>query len=309
MPAIPINNDLHWHLLRAHHVGGSEIGALFDASPWMTRFTLWHEKAGKARIAREVNDRMRLGTFLEEYIAAELGGKLGWRLLKSKVYHQHPTVAGMGCTLDFDIIDHEWGPGLCETKLVFDYMDYQQNWTRDRAPVNYELQVQHQFACTGYSWGVIACLVMQTGTIMPAIVRRPEPKVIGLIEGKVAAFWESIRENVPPPPTGTEDDLAVLRDLYPARAPRKVAESADADLNTEASLLRWAQAEAAGMKRQITSAKARLLAVAGDAEILRVPGFNVYIKQSSKGAVTMKVQEAAGNEASAEIPANILVAG
>jgi predicted phage-related endonuclease len=31
---------------RASHVGASEAAALFDCSPYLTRFELWHRKAG-----------------------------------------------------------------------------------------------------------------------------------------------------------------------------------------------------------------------------------------------------------------------
>lgn len=112
MPNIQIESDEQWHELRRRNVGGSDIAALFGASPYMTEFTLWAEKAGIVERQDEENSKMRLGKYLEQYIALELGRELGWTVERSKEYHLHPTVAGMGCTLDFDIVDHEWGPGI-----------------------------------------------------------------------------------------------------------------------------------------------------------------------------------------------------
>lgn len=308
MPLIIVENEKQWHELRARNVGGSEIGALFDCSPWITRFSLWHEKAGKVAPSFEGDNRMELGKYLEPYIAEQLGKTLGWTIRRSKEYHLHPTITGMGCTLDFDIVDHEWGPGICETKIVFDYGDYKADWAEDRAPPNYELQVQHQLAVTGRSWAVIACMVMQTGTIMPAIVRRPVASVTEEIERKVAEFWDSVDKETPPAPTGTEGELAIMRHLWPERAPKKIIRLPDGDLNTEASLYVWASEQAAAMERQKTASKAKLLAAAEDAELLQVPGFNVEMKQDRRGSIRMAVKEAA-NDLTAAPVASTLNAG
>lgn len=292
MPSIQIENDTDWHALRAKNIGGSDVAALFDCSPFTTAFSLWHEKAGNAPRPDVDNQRTRLGKFLEEYIAKELGAELGWNVVRSKEYHVHPRVKGMGCTLDFDIVDHEWGPGICETKVVFDYADYMRDWAEDRAPPNYELQVQHQLAVTGRSWGVIVCMVMQTGSIMPAIVRRPIDSVIQQIETRVFNFWTSISDKTPPTPTGTGTELAIMRHIWPERAPKKITRIADPELNTQASLLRWATEQKAGMERQITASKSLLLAAAQDAETLLVPGFAVGLKQDKRGYIRWNVKEA-----------------
>lgn len=39
--------ELGWHMERSQGVGGSEIAALMDDSPWMTAFALWEYKTGK----------------------------------------------------------------------------------------------------------------------------------------------------------------------------------------------------------------------------------------------------------------------
>ena len=292
MPKVQIESDAQWHELRRRNIGGSEVAALFGASPWMTEFTLWAEKAGITEHAVEENQKMRLGKYLEQYIALELAKELGWTVERSREYHLHPLVAGMGCTLDFDIVDHEWGPGICECKCVFDYADYMEHWSDDRAPPHIELQVQHQLAVTGRSWAAIAVLVMQTGTLMPAIIRRPIPEVIHDIEYQVTRFWKSIQDRQRPEPTGTDDELAIMRKIWPARAPRKILENPSADLANEASLYVWASEHLAGIERQKTASKAKLLAAAEDAELLRIPGFNVNVKQNKLGHVRMLVAPA-----------------
>jgi putative phage-type endonuclease len=308
MPKVTIEDDRQWHDLRRRNVGGSDIAALFGASPWLTEFTLWAEKAGITEYQVTESNKMRLGKYLEQYIALELASELGWTVERSREYHLHPTVTGMGCTLDFDIVDHEWGPGICETKVVFDYADYMEHWSDDRAPPHIELQVQHQLAVTGRSWAAIAVLVMQTGTIMPAIIRRPIPAVITEIEHKVAMFWESIKDKKRPAPTGTEAELSIMRLIWPAREPRKIVEIPSGELNSEASLYRWASEQLAGMERQKTASKAKLLAAAEDAELLIVPGFRVGVKQDKRGYIRMTV-EPSDNGVVGEAPRSTLEAG
>jgi putative phage-type endonuclease len=308
MPKVTIEDDRQWRELRKRNIGGSDIAALFGASPWMTEFTLWAEKSGITEHEVDENSKMRLGKYLEQYIALELARELGWTVERSKEYHLSQTVTGMGCTLDFDIVDHEWGPGICETKVVFDYKDYAEAWSDDRAPPHIELQVQHQLAVTGRPWAAIAVLVMQTGTIMPAIIRRPIPEVIAEIEAKVTAFWQSIRERRRPEPTGTETELAIMRKIWPAREPRKIVEIPSGDLSSEASLYAWASEQLAGMERQKTASKAKLLAAAEDAELLRIPGFNVGIKQNKLGHIRMTV-DPADNGVVGDAPRTTLEAG
>lgn len=289
MSAINIQNEAEWHALRAKNIGGSEVAALFGLSPYLTAYTLWSEKAGKVASTFEENDRTRWGKMLEPLLAAEIGRKLDWKLTPSKVYHLHPTVAGMGATLDFDVQDHQWGPGIVETKVVFDYSDYKRDWSDERAPPNYELQVQHQLACTGMEWCAIVVWVAQTATLMPALIRRPNKDVIAQIEDRVSGFWKSIKADTPPDPTGTDTELGIMRHLWPAREPKKIIEVPDDALTNACQQYLHASEQIPGFEREKMASKVKIMHAAGDAELLRVPGYDVNIKQNVKGSITIKV--------------------
>lgn len=56
-----------WHTARAGGLGGSEIAAVVGLSPWESRFSLWHRKAGEIGPA-EVTAPMEWGTRLEPAI-------------------------------------------------------------------------------------------------------------------------------------------------------------------------------------------------------------------------------------------------
>ena len=305
MTATQILDDAHWHQLRARNVGGSEVAALFGLSPFTTSYTLWHEKAGKVPPAGFDNQKTNWGKLIEPLIAGELAKSLNWKLEPSRVYHEHPTVPGMGCTLDFDVLDNQWGPGIVETKVVFDYADYKRDWSDDRAPPNYELQAQHQMACTGRAWCAIAVWIAQTATLAPALIRRPSLKVVPDIETRVAAFWQSIRDDVAPDPSGTEAELSIMRHLWPARVEKKIVEIPSARLSEAAQQYLWATEQLPGLDREKTSRKAQLLAAAKDAALLRVPGYDVGIRQNKNGAIYLDVRQAE-NGVEIEAPATTL---
>ena len=290
-----IENDAQWHALRARNIGGSEVAALFGLSPFITQYSLWHEKAALVPPVDVDNQKTNWGKLLEPLIAAELGKQLNWNIERSKHYYEHPVVVGAGCTLDFDVYDHEWGPGIVETKAVFDYADYKKDWSDDRAPPNYELQAQHQMAVTGRKWCAIQVWIAQTATMAPALIRRPNVDVIIDIERRIEAFWASIKAKQAPDPSGTEEELAIMRHLWPARAPKKVVEIADETLTNACTSLLWVADQIPGLEREKMACRAKLLNAAQDAELLIVPGFAVDIRQNKKGHVTLKVRQDVNN--------------
>lgn len=287
-----IRDDAHWHELRGRTVGGSEVAALFGLSPFTTAYTLWHEKAGKVPREEFDNQKTNWGKLIEPLVAQELARSLGWKLERSRMYYQHDALPGLGCTLDFDVIDNQWGPGIVETKVVFDYADYKRDWSDERAPPNYELQAQHQMLVTGREWCAIAVWIAQTATLAPALIRRPAPKVVKQIEERVTGFWQSIRDDVAPDPSGTEAELSIMRELWPARVEKKVVEIGSAKLQEAAQQYIWATEQLPGLDREKTARKAQLLAAAKDAALLRVPGYDIGIRQNKKGAVYLDVRQA-----------------
>lgn len=56
-----------WHAARANGVGGSEVAAILGLSPWESRFSLWHRKAGMVG-GVETTPEMEWGTRLEPVI-------------------------------------------------------------------------------------------------------------------------------------------------------------------------------------------------------------------------------------------------
>jgi putative phage-type endonuclease len=224
-----------WHARRARTVGSSEIAALFDCAPpyALSRYALWHVKAGLVAPPVVENERVRWGCMLEEAIAEAVREERGWKV-EQGFFATDPVQPGMSCTLDFVVREAEGfdGPGVLETKNV-DFVQHRRAWTSGEPPPHILLQLQHQLACTGLRWGAVAGLVGGNRLeVYPYVVR---PKLVIEIRRRVDAFWRSIEQNRPPPVDGSDGASDVLRALHPD----VVDEAADMRGNNE-----WSEAVA-----------------------------------------------------------------
>ncbi len=219
MSATIIEHDSpEWHALRARHVGGSEIAALFDLAPEDTpaylrsKFALWHVKAGNAPPPAVDNPRVKWGLQLEAVIAEAAATENGWSVQKGG-YVSDDNCEGLGCTLDY-VIDYdpaERGPGALEIKNV-DWLVHKRSWETEPPP-HILLQHQPQLAATGYEWGAVCCLI--GGNDLRVYRYKARPLLIADIRRRVKEFWKSIDEGKEPPVDGSDSAAAVLAALHP----------------------------------------------------------------------------------------------
>lgn len=212
-------NSPEWLATRQKNVGGSEVAALFDLPPedrpayLLTRFALWHIKAGNADPPPVDEELTEVGQILEPAIAKLTARRQGWTVSKGG-YVADPKTPGMGCTLDYVIEsdEQEDGPGCLELKNV-GWLVHKDSWLDDEPPLHILLQLQHQLACTGYKWGAVSALVGGNKLHVYRYHRR-EP-IIEDIRRRVKEFWQSIRDGREPPVDGSAGATSVLRQLYP----------------------------------------------------------------------------------------------
>ena len=191
---------------RKHWIGASESPALFGASPYTTRFELWHQKVGNIPIADISHDeRVMAGQFMEPSIAAWANEKWHWPILNVKEYRQSPHIHRMGSSLDFETID---GLEPVEIKNV-DNLIFRDNWEHDgdaitSAPDHMLLQVQHQLACpvagrkqlAERGW-LIACV---GGNKLYRMEIPRHDAMIQRINDEVEGFWATVEANEAPDP-------------------------------------------------------------------------------------------------------------
>lgn len=220
-----VHDSAEWHATRARRVGGSEIAALFDLPAadrpnyLLTRFALWHIKAGHAPAPKVDSPRPKWGIRLEDVIAEAAAEENGWTIHKGG-YVVDTTTPGLGCTLDYVVeapgpreIELGFsGPGVMECKNL-DWLAHKRTWTDDEPPPHTLLQLQHQLAATGYTWGAIPALI--GGNNLQIYRYAARPRLIADIRRRVTEFWQSIDDGLEPPVDGSDGSAEVLASLYP----------------------------------------------------------------------------------------------
>jgi len=286
MTKIAIENEAHWHQLRAKNVGGSEIAALFNVSPHTTPFELWHRKAGLLPdVDLSDNDRVFWGSILEPAIAEGARIKTGWAVRKVHDYITDDQTPGFACTLDYEIIGHPKGPGVMEIKNVDGLVHHR--WDRDEAgtkepPLSFLLQAQAQMAVTGYSWGVVSCLIGGNHIEIYEYDRRET--IIAEMRRLVEKFWDSVKAGTAPDPNFSED-LDSLKILHSASGNGFADMTSDnrlADLCAE--YVDAGAAEKAGKKRK-DAAKAEMLTKIGSFDKIGVGVFSISAAEVKGGTV------------------------
>ncbi len=274
---------------RREHVGASECGALFGVG-FESRYRLYARKAGLLPHDGQSDAlHLRIGTILEPAVAQLVNIERGWACRKVHRYSPHPTVAGMGASLDYEVVSHPDGPGVLEIKTTD--MGQWLRWQDEYGgpPLHYELQLQHQLACVGRGWGAIAMLV--SNRKLEIFLRRRMDDAIAKIEGEIPKFWLEVAERRAPEPD-YRVDADTLVELFRDVTAEKVI---DLSLDDEAQRLaveykRQAAIESAAEKAK-KAAKAALLERVGDAELAFLPYGRIkskHIEESQMPAYTKR---------------------
>jgi putative phage-type endonuclease len=140
-------NSPEWHEARKG-IGGSDIGAVMDKSPWKSAFQLWAEKTGQISDDIEPSMPMKLGTAFEPAIR-DLFAKENEAWLTVHETGTWQSVANPTLKANPDgIIEWKDGElGILEIKFTRQY------W--DELPEQYILQVQHYLQVLGLKRGLV----------------------------------------------------------------------------------------------------------------------------------------------------------
>jgi len=211
-----------WKELRRGAIGASEVAAILGVSPWKSSLQLYYEKKGLEPEDKGESFARELGLVLEQPIA-DFYVKLTRRVVVRPPVGEfwvcrHPTKPHMVATLDGqqvynrdekeEILRNR--PGVLEIKSAS--FNKGGDW-RQEPPIEYQVQVQHQMACSEMYLGSVVCLIGGVKIAYGDLKRDPE--FIALLEGAVDEWWRRFELNDPPPPDGTEATKEFLKRLYP----------------------------------------------------------------------------------------------
>lgn len=284
MSVIKIESPEHWQQLRAKHVGGSEIASLFGESSYLTHFELWVMKSGKVATPFPDNDRIFWGNVLEDAIGRGTALKTGWQVEKCHDYHVNDNCPGMGCTPDFLIVDKNGRKGILQTKNV-DRMQFIQ-WEDEQPPMAFLLQLQHELACTGFTWGVLGILV--GGNDLRLYEYEVHPKAVAKIEAAVKDFWLSVEQAKEP--KAFADDYEMVRLLYNEANNEVIDLSGDNYLPELCTIAMEAAERRKAAEKEEKDAKAQIIQKIQNCGRAIVNGFTIKKTQVNKAEYMVKAQ-------------------
>ncbi|MBE9509111.1 MAG: YqaJ viral recombinase family protein [Chloroflexi bacterium] len=207
-------SEEEWLELRSTGIGASEAAAVLGESPWSGPLDVYVRKVGIAD-GFSPTEAMEWGHRLEPVVAEKYREETG-RIVEDPgewtVYKNTEQPYAMA-TLDRIVTyrpDISRGPGAFELKTAG--AARADDWA-EGPPRHYWIQVQHQLAVTGWSWGSIAVLIGGNKFLWQDIERDDE--FIAHLKTKLADFWQRVQEHDPPPPDDTKRSAKLLQKIYP----------------------------------------------------------------------------------------------
>ncbi|WEK42944.1 MAG: YqaJ viral recombinase family protein [Candidatus Sphingomonas colombiensis] len=260
---------------RASVVGASEVAALFDTNPWLTKFELWHRKRGTIATpafnevidGQPVNERSYWGVKLEASIIE--GAKERWGYTDREQVKRLTNGAGLGGHPDRRVVCPERGPGILETKMV-DWLE-RKKWG-DEPPLHYLLQNLTYQGLDGVLWGDVIVLV--GGNALERHCYDFRPSLYAEIESRVAEFWRSVESGEEPPVDYSRDGKTLVEALgEPTEEIADLRENLDAEQDAIDFMAAKARRDAAEAEMEI--AKTRLIERIGTAGKALLPSYRI----------------------------------
>lgn len=201
-------NTPEWDALRVDALGGSEIAAVVGLSPWVSRFALWHRKAGTIG-KQEVNQSMDWGSRVEPVIVAKwCEDNPDHKPVKGGTYRSNAHSWKIANP------DHLTTDSLLEVKTVDKYaaVEWGKAGTAEIPPY-YNCQVQWYMDVLGLPLAHMAVLIGGNDYRVYEIPYSPEDA--GWLHREGEAFWQSVQAGEAPAIDGSDSTYQAIRELHP----------------------------------------------------------------------------------------------
>lgn len=195
-----------WLQARTAGIGGSDAAAVFQISPWVSQFSLWLEKTGvRMRKDTRTGKHLWLGKLMESVIGQAFETETGVECASPGEFRiffgDEPF---QFATLD---LTSERVP-VIEAKTVG---ASQVSAWKNGPPLHYQVQVQHQMACTGTTHGAIAVLFGGMQFDFRSFLIERDDRFIDALLRKEREFWWRVETGNAPEADETEATFNALQ--------------------------------------------------------------------------------------------------
>lgn len=241
---------------RRNHLGGSDIAALFDMSPFVTQYDLWLDKTGKLSPEDSTKKHLQLGNDFEPIIMNIAARHLG--KLKRNQYRSLKPDLPLAVNTDAIAEDKDGCPVEGKTNGVF--WPVEETWGEpgtDQIPDRVNLQAHAQMMCCKKHTCYVPALFW--GLKFELYVVHLDADIADRIAAKAVDFWQNnVLADIPP--ERTSPSLAVAKRMI--RQP-------DTECDIDPDLVaKWLTANGARLAAQKVEdkAKAAVLGALGGCE-------------------------------------------
>ena len=274
-----------WLEYRKQGIGGSDASVVCGVSRYKSPVELWLDKTGQLP-PQEAGEAAYWGTQLEPFVRAEFTKRTGIEVQCVRQLLQSGELPFMLANLDGVCEVPDYGTCVFEAKTASAYKAGE--WD-DAIPDEYQLQIQHYMAVTGYAGAYIAVLI-GGNTFRWKFVERDEELISMLIDLE-ADFWKHVQECTPPPLDGSEASAKFLAQRFPNSTPMSQITLPDAAADL---LVQYDEAceELETVTRRKQEAENLLKEMMGDNEVGTAGGHIVTWKSVSQERLDSKTLKA-----------------
>lgn len=210
----PVANRDEWLESRRRGLGGSDIAALFDVHPWMSKYTLYLDKIGELP-KRDDSAILQVGHALEPLTRKLYCESTGRIVETAQECFKHKEHDFMLATIDGSIpeCDYKEGYGVFEGKTT---NTHNKDLWNDGPPLYYALQTHHYMEVTGRKWGSVAVLVLgEKDPLMWTDIEHDNEFADMMIEAEKQFWNEHVVPRAPPDVDSHPMTTRVLKALHP----------------------------------------------------------------------------------------------
>lgn len=205
-----------WLELRRTGIGGSDAGAILGLNKYSTPLSVYLAKKDFASFSG--NAATEWGNILEDPVRKKAREELGIEI---------ETVPGMFTSKEnpfmnanFDGLVYIEGEKEIAGSVVSGLGGHEiktsrtgEGFTSDEVPDSYYAQVQHYMAVTGISFFVLTVFIIDHYSGRHYVIPRNDDFIRNLIEVETEFWNENVLANVPPAPTGNENESDLVKSL------------------------------------------------------------------------------------------------
>lgn len=211
-----LTND-EWLSWRRKGIGGSDVAAALNVSPYRTARDLYYDKIGVRPVIEEEDKSItfEIGHLLEDVVAQIFAKKTGLTVFEDHMMYQHPFFPFLIADVDRFVLLPDGKKAILECKTSH-YNNMSITWANGAVPRYYELQVRHYLSVMNIDVAYIACLFSnnENDFVWARIDRDVEEEESTILQ--LQEFWnKNVLSRVEPPLVEKPDlVLDTLRRYY-----------------------------------------------------------------------------------------------